>query len=203
MSTIQEYSLTLANKMIKYNIEEYFTNIHNKFYSDLNIEFMAYFLSLIPKKHEFCVEQEKLQEYNVLNNIDNTNNILKTLRNYDLQENVDYMLRNVSQSRLEKTHGGSNGNKKVYILTPKAFKLCLIRAKNSKVYANYYLMLEDIFYYYNEYQFTYQKAIISNISEDNKSLHSKIDNQTLKMDEQTKQIEELLKYGKATTETLQ
>jgi hypothetical protein len=99
---------------------------------------------------------------------------------------------------------------KVYTLTPHAFKLCLIRAKNSFEYANYYLMLEDIFYYYNKYQLTYQEAIISNISKDNKSLHSKIDEQTKQMTailkenkDQTKQIEELLKYGKTTTETLQ
>ena len=35
MSTIQEYSIELANKMIKYNIEEYFINVHSKFYKDL------------------------------------------------------------------------------------------------------------------------------------------------------------------------
>ena len=119
---------------------------------------------------------------------------------------------------------GGYSTKKKYTLTPRAFKLCLIRAKNSKIYANYYLMLEEIFYYYKEYQTQYQEAIISNISEDNKSLHSKIDDQTKQMnailkenkdqtlkmndqtskiDEQTKQIKELLKYGKATTETLQ
>ena len=83
-------------------------------------------------------------------------------------------------------------------------------SKNTKLYVNYYLILEDIMYNYIYYQTEYQEVIISNILEDNKSLHSKIDeqskkidNQSLKMDEQTKQIEELLKYGKATTETLQ
>jgi hypothetical protein len=207
MSTIQEYSLKLANKMIEYNIKEYFNKIHHKFYSDLNIDFMDYFLSLIPKKHEFCVEQEKLQEYHVLNSVDTSQKILRALEKFNLKENVDYLLANVGQQ--SETSRGIKYSK-VYTLTPHAFKLCLIRAKNSFEYANYYLMLEEIFYYYKEYQTQYQEAIISNISKDNKSLHSKIDEQTKQMTailkenkDQTKQIEELLKYGKTTTETLQ
>jgi len=210
MSTIQEYSIELANKMIKYNIEEYFVNIHIKFYNDLNIEFMAYFLSLIPKKNEFCVEQEKLQEYHVLNTVDTSQKILRALEKFNLKENVDYLLANVGQSRLENTHGGSNGNKKVYTLTPYAFKLCLIRAKNSFKYANYYLMLEEIFYYYKEYQTEYQNQLLSakdvRLDEQSKKIDAILKenkNQTKQIDNQTKQIEELLNYGKITTETLQ
>ena len=216
MSTIQEYNYELSNNMIEYKIEDYFNSIYSKFYNNLNIEFMGYFLKLIPKKDEFCVKHKKLQKYGVINNI-KSSNIKDCLKKFELKENEDYRVLNVQQSRLENTHGGSNGNKKGYTLKPKAFKLCLIRAKNSYEYANYYLMLEEIFYYYKEYQTQYQEAIISNISKDNKLLHSKIDNQILKIDNQTKQIdyqtkqidnqtkqiEELLNYGKITTETLQ
>ena len=36
-----------------------------------------------------------------------------------------------------------------------------MRAKNSKEYALYYLMLEEIFYYYKEYETGYSNKIIS------------------------------------------
>jgi hypothetical protein len=147
MSLIQEFNYDSADRLIKYDMNDYFKLVHSKYYKNINIEFMEYFLSLIPQEDTFCVNQEKLQEYKVINNIDNTNNILKTLKNYELKENVDYLLRNVSQQLSSGTK-----HKKVYTLTPYAFKLCLIRAKNSFESANYYLMLEKVFYYYREYQ---------------------------------------------------
>jgi len=154
MSNIQEYNIELANKMIKYNIEEYFINIHNKFYNNLNIEFMNYFLSLIIKKDEFCVKQEKLQEYGIINKL-KSSNIQDCLNKFNLKENRDYLISNVTELLFS-----SIKYKKYYTLTPRAFKLCLIKAKNSKVYAKYYLMLEDIFYYYKEYQIEYQNQLL-------------------------------------------
>ena len=73
MDPIESYSLNLANNLVKCNVEEYFTIIHNEFYQHINTEFMDYFLSLVPKKHEFCIEHQKLQEYKVLNNIKSSN----------------------------------------------------------------------------------------------------------------------------------
>ena len=75
----------------------------------------------------------------------------------NLIENQDYRLGNVAQPVPQ----GGFSNKKEYILTPYALKLCLIRAKNSKIYANYYLLLEKVFKNYNDYQFGYQKYILS------------------------------------------
>lgn len=89
---------------------------------------MDYFLYLCKHKGEFVVEHEKLKEYGVLNTM-KTSDANRMLNQFDLEENEDYK------------HGGSNA--KSYTLTPKAFKLCLIRAKNSKKYAKYYLLLED------------------------------------------------------------
>ena len=36
-----------------------------------------------------------------------------------------------------------------YYITPDIFKILLIRSKNTKKYANYYIFLEKIVYYYN------------------------------------------------------
>jgi hypothetical protein len=150
---------------------------HDNFYNDENIEFMEYFLELVPKRKEFCVEQTKLQEYKVLNNIETSKDIKRCLKQYDLEEGVDYLLGNVAQQDIDNKHGGSN--KKEYLLTPNAFKFCLIRAKNSKIYAKYYMRYEEMYYYYKYYQNEYQNKILSM--------------KDAKIDEQSKKIDDLLK----------
>jgi hypothetical protein len=139
--TIKEFNNYATVYLGKMDLNKYFKTIHSKFYSSIDISFMDYFLELIEHKNEFIVEHIKLKEYGVINNINTTKDIKKSLERLMLIENEDYWVGHVSQSRLEKQHGGSNGCKKEYKLTPYAFKLCLIRAKNSKKYANYYLIL--------------------------------------------------------------
>ena len=180
-NNITEFNTNLSNKLIKYDLSIYFNTIHSKFYKNVDISFMDYFLSLIHKKNEFCVDHNKLQEYGVLNNIDTSRVIKDCLAKFNLIENEDYLVENV----LLQLPSGTKYSKE-YKLTPYAFKLCLIRAKNSKKYANYYLMLEEIFYYYREYQNQFQQVIINNISKENKTLNEK--------------IEELLHYAKETKE---
>jgi len=62
---------------------------HDSFYKNENIDFMDYFLSLVPKRKEFCVEPIKLQEYKVLNNINTSGTVLRTLKQYDLEEGLN------------------------------------------------------------------------------------------------------------------
>lgn len=183
MNTIEEFNTNLANKLIKYDLNVYFNTVHYKYYSNVDISFMDYFLSLIPKKNEFYVDHIKLQEYGVINTNNKSSDILRALNQFNLEEGIDYQVRNVAQ----RLPSGTKYAKK-YKLTPYAFKLCLIRAKNSKKYANYYLMLEEIFYYYKEYQNQFHQVIINNISKENKTLNEK--------------IEELLHYAKDTKEEL-
>jgi hypothetical protein len=190
MDNIQEFNTNLAEKLIKYDLNVYFNTVHSKYYKNVDISFMDYFLSLISKKGEFCVDHIKLQEYNVLNNIETSSKILRSLEQFNLEENVDYLLSNVGQQLLSGTKYS-----KEYKLTPNAFKLCLIRAKNSKVYAKYYLMLEEIFYYYREYQNQYQIVLLS-MKDD------KIDEQSRKIDNLQKDINDLLGYARDTKEKL-
>jgi len=73
--------------------------------------------------------------------------------------------------------------------------LCLIRAKNSKIYAKYYMRYEEMYYYYNYYQNEYKNKLLS-MKDD------KIDSLNEKIDKQSKDIADLLKYGKKTAEKL-
>ena len=190
MNTINDYNNNLINNHIDIKLINYFKDVHSKFYNKVDISFMEYFLEICNKENEFCIDHIKLQEYKVINNIKSCN-IKDCLNKCNLKENIDFMLLNVQQQDLQ--HGGSN--KKEYKLTPYAFKLCLIRAKNSKVYANYYLMLEIVFKNYNEYRIQYIQNINKNISKENKELHNKVDDQSRKIDE-------LLGYAKETKEQL-
>ncbi len=70
----------------------------------------------------------------------------------------------------------------MYKLTPYAFKLCLIRSKNSDEYAKYYLFLEQCIVYYQKYQIMYKDMLLSG--------------KDAKIDNLQKSMEELLGYAK-------
>ena len=50
--------------------------------------------------------------------------------------------------------------KNEYYLHPDAFKICLMRSKNTKIYAKYYLLLEKCIKYFNDYQLELNKKYI-------------------------------------------
>jgi uncharacterized coiled-coil DUF342 family protein len=188
--TITEFNTYLTNNLInEYNLNEYFKLIHTEFYSNIDISFMNYFLELTNNENEFIVEHIKLQEYKVINNI-KSSTILQTLNGNYLIENEDYQVHNVMQQS-ETSRGIKHA--KEYHLTPYAFKLCLIRSKNSKEYAKYYLLLEQVFKNYQEYQIMYQKVLLSGKDD-------KIDEMKETINNQNKKIDELLNYAKDTKE---
>jgi len=190
-NTITEFNTYLSDKLRNIKLNEYFTLIQSQFYSNVDISFMDYFLELCNNENEFIVDHIKLQEYGVLNSIDTSQKIKRSLDTLMLIENEDYLVANVGQQDSKKKHGGSNA--KEYKLTPYAFKLCLIRSKNSKEYAKYYLLLEQVFKNYQEYQIMYQKVLLSGKDE-------KLDEMKQTIDKQSAQIDELLGYAKKTVE---
>lgn len=182
--TITEFNIYLSDNLKNIKLNEYFNLIQSEFYSNLDISFMDYFLELTNHENEFIVDHIKLQEYGVINTI-KSSTIKQTLeKTVLLIENEDYLVHNVMQQDSKKKHGGNNA--KEYKLTPYAFKLCLIRSKNSKEYAKYYLLLEQVFKNYQEYQIMYQKVLLSGKDK--------------KMDEMKAQIDELLSHAKKTNE---
>jgi hypothetical protein len=58
-------------------------------------------------------------------------NIKQRIESLDLIENKDFELLNVQESRLPNQHGGSNGNKKIYMFNPKSFKKILMAHERS------------------------------------------------------------------------
>ena len=157
MLSITEYNTNLINNMIDIDLIDYFNEVHQMFYKDINIIFMEYFLELCNKDDEFIIDHSKLKKYKIITS-GRSNDIKECLNRLELIENKDFIIRVIPQQQ-DITKGIKNV--KEYMLTPYAFKLCLIRSKNTKVYANYYLLLEKVFKYYNDYKIEYNKIILS------------------------------------------
>ena len=192
-NTITEFNTYLSDKLRNVKLNEYFTLIQSQFYSKLDISFMDYFLELINKKDEICIEHQKLIEYGIINT-NRSNHIKECIEKLNAIENIDFECLTAEPSAVKRVgRGGSNGNKKEYKLTPKLFKLCLMRSIKENKYANYYLVLEECFYYYQEYQIMYQKVLLSGKDE-------KMDEMKSTIDEQSRKIDELLGYARETKE---
>ena len=153
---IEDYNDYLVNGKILKTVVEYIENVNNRFWH-YDMSFMSTFMSYV-KRHDFCIPHTWLKEYGVVASLERSNDIKKCLDKNFLVEGKDYRLRHKAQPVPQ----GGFSTKNVYTLTPKAFKMCLIRSKNieNQKYANYYLALEDAIVYYNEYQLALSQRYI-------------------------------------------
>ena len=141
---IVEFNKKLVEEDTKLKIIEYIKLINEKFYN-IDISFIDEFINYV-NKNDFCIGNDVLLKYNIINT-NNSNDILTLLKQYEFIEESDYItVRNVPHDSL------SLFQKITYMLSPKAFKFCLIRSKNTKRFAHYYLLLEEGITHYNQYQ---------------------------------------------------
>ena len=156
MSTQQEYIQGLVRNETKLSLQEFFTDIHQRFYSKQDISFMEYFLELTEHEGEFYVHHEKLVEYGVMSSKKSSHVKLK-LDALELVEAIDYRLLPDIWQQWEGSRGIKHIN--VYMLIPEAFKTCLMRARrypnqtvDPTIYSKYYLLLEKIHKLYTDYE---------------------------------------------------
>ena len=192
---INQFIQNIADKQVSYDLKRFFEIIHKEFFKNVDISFMNYFLELIEKQDEFCVNHSKLYEYNVitLNKKENTKEIKNCLvEDNDFVEGEDYLVGEVPHQS-ETSRGVKYSN--VYMLKPKTFKFCLMRSKNCKQYSKYYLLLEEMYLYFTKYEKAYKDVLLSGKNCQINELIKKVDNQN-------EQIQELLNYGKEANEKL-
>ena len=67
MSTIQDFNVDLINNLTKISLTKYFKKVQSKYYSNQDISFMDYFLELVDKQDEFCVNHEKITRIRCFN----------------------------------------------------------------------------------------------------------------------------------------
>jgi hypothetical protein len=155
MNAQQEFIQQLIQQETKLSLEEFFNGIHERFYPAQDISFMNYFLELTKHEGEIIVHHEKLVEYGVMSS-KRSSDVKDRLDALGLIEDEEYreVLRDIPQNL---PVGGRP--KKVYMLTPEAFKTCLMRARkypnqtvDPAVYSKYYLLLEKTYKLYTDYQ---------------------------------------------------
>ena len=88
-NNITEFNTYLSDKLKKVTLNEYFSLIQSTFYSNLDISFMDYFLDLINKKNEICIEHQKLIEYGIIK-INQSKDIKDCIEKFNAIENIDY-----------------------------------------------------------------------------------------------------------------
>jgi len=140
--SIIEFNNFLIERNINVDYNQYFKLVQSRFYPEIDISFMNYFLSLIDHSHEFIIDDIKLLEYNAIDNLD-SDTIIDMLNDNLLIENQDYII-SIDTILVP--------NKKKYILTPEAFKLCLMRTEKTDKYIKYFLLHDKSFHYYNKLQ---------------------------------------------------
>ncbi len=190
IASITEYTQSLVNAFKKVDLKEFMMKVKAIIHPEMDMSFMDYFLELSKEENDgqFIVHHDKLIEYGVTTS-DRSSAIKVRLVYLGCIENEDFTLHNIVQRN---KNGIGATTKFVYMLTPEAFKKCLMRARNHKthtinaeIYANYYLFLEKVIAYYTKYQLELEHAF-SQCKDD------KIDKQTIKLNEQSTKIDTLL-----------
>jgi hypothetical protein len=202
--TIDEFNIYLISNKINPNIIDYVKDI-NKIKYSIDISFIDDFIELV-SKDECCIHHNMLVKYGVLTSNNISTHIKRILEQNSFQENEDYQLSNVGELRPQ----GGTSTKKVYYLHPRAFKKCLMRSKNEKKYADYYLLLEEAVKYYTDYQLELNKRYIIKykdkinkqkeiiLEKDDNIINLRNDIQELikKNDETSNEVKQLLKINK-------
>jgi hypothetical protein len=142
---IEKFNNILVEDQHTINIIEYVKEINNLYYK-IELDFIDEFIELV-NKNDCCIHHEKLEKYGVLKLNKGTTRVKEMLEQNKFIENVEFRL-----SEIRESNSGGSTHKIEYYLHPRAFKICLIRSKKTKKYANYYLLLEECIKYFNEYQ---------------------------------------------------
>lgn len=116
------------------NIYEYFNYIHDEYYSKIkDNQFIKYFLDIYAK-NELIIHHDDLIKYNIFD-----------------EYNEKYILRFLIRKKLKKDRDFLFTNNE-FLLTPYAFKVCLLNSNKSKKYIDHFILLEYIYLNYIQYQ---------------------------------------------------
>lgn len=180
-----------------YDIITYVKNINDLSGNPIkDLSFMDELLSYIPVK-QCNIPHKLLVKYGVLSDNNVSANVSIMLKQYNFIEGRDYLLLNVQ----EQVPSGTK-HMKNYLLHPRTFKTCLMRAKNTMLYANYYILLEEAIYYYHQYQDMYKANVISQKNNVIRQRDDKIDELLIELRQYREVASNQLKEMKAQTQVM-
>ena len=145
---IRIYNKELIEGKKNPSIVEYVKALNEKFYK-IDISFIDDFLKLVGT-NECIIPHMMLEKYGVLKikgeKQEDTTTVKRLLeKQLKLPENLYLNDKVVVQVPSGKKY------KNEYLLSPYAFKLCLMRSQNTRKYANYFLLLEECVKYFNDF----------------------------------------------------
>lgn len=148
ISTIQEFNLTLINKGIKYGFREYMMKAREKYYIEIDIDFLNLFIKLIEHKEEYIVTYEDFIKYEIFGDEDDIPTSINT--QYFICKEGESYIKNNKDPDLNK-------------YKPRVFKLSLLIFNNQSRYASEFIFLEGIYDYFRDYEKAYlEKKILIN-----------------------------------------
>jgi hypothetical protein len=135
MNNLEQFNKECNDLQRELSLEDYFNEVNDNISKDLSIQLSELFE--FSRKKGFSIHHDNLIKYELINS-DDINQIKSYLRSQNLIENINYIVEN-------------NDQKLNIMLTRDAIKKCLMRAEHADKYCDYYLLLDKIFFYYNEY----------------------------------------------------
>jgi hypothetical protein len=186
--SIEEYNTYLIDNQVNVNIIEFVKEI-NKIKYNIDISFIDEFIELV-SKDDCCIHHNMLQKYGILTLKKGTTDVKNLINQNNFEEINEYLIRNVS----EQLSSGTK-YKNEYYFHPRAFKICLIRSLKTKIYAKYYLLLEECIKYFNDYQTKLKENYIIKLKSKNKEQKYIIKEKDDKIDILQKSVEELIKQN--------
>jgi hypothetical protein len=180
-----DYIKNLVDNQINVNIIEFVKEL-NKIKYKIDISFIDEFIQLV-NKDECCIHHSMLQKYGIFSLKYGTSNINRIINQNNFIKDEDYLLCNVAEQLLSGTK-----YKNEYYLHPRAFKKCLMRSKNTNIYADYYLLLEECIKFFNDYQIELNKKYIIKLKSKIVHKNNKISSLEEKLDVIIKSNKELL-----------
>jgi hypothetical protein len=179
------YAIQLAESLTEISLDDFFKEIHSRFYPTYDISFMEFFMKIIKRDGECCIEHTLLNAYGVLTTTD-LSHIKEKLENHDLVENDDFVILKRQKSEffifpdVRENENRTGRKPKFYYLTPDAFKDCLMGTQtrsaqrvNSRVYRNYFKLFEKVHDYFKTYETLYANKVKQILSNENNTLKSR------------------------------
>ena len=183
-TNIQSYNEYLVTNKIQIHIIDYVKQINNKCFN-IDISFIDEFIELV-SKDECCIHHLLLKKYKVVKLNKGTTDINRLIKQYDFIQDEDFRLRIVAESK-----SGGCTHKNDYYLHPRAFKMCLMRSLKTKVYARYYILLEECIKHYHDYQLLLQHNYVIKLKDkikENKVIIQEKDNKIDELNNTVKQV---------------
>ena len=141
---IQKFNETLVEENIEYNIVQY-TKFLNELFYHYDITNIIDEIILLIGIDGFSIHHDMLEKYEVISLKSGSYDVKRLLEQYDFTEHEDY-IRNIVEVDDGRTQ------KYIYYFTVDVFKTILMRCKNTRKFAYYFILCEKAIKYYNEYE---------------------------------------------------